>query len=364
MDYKSYTVEDFVLNKKFRSWVLKPSAEMNFYWEKVIKEHPEKIQEIKEAINITANIHEFNYKVSPERSRTIWDYINKHTDQHVNEIEEHQKVIPLNSRAIVEGNIDRNRNRTQVFLKYAAIITLILISTLVLYLTTNNHGTSEDIQVSEWVIKKNPWGQKSTIFLSDGSEVILNAGSTLKYTENFSDTERALQLEGEAFFTVSKDSLRPFRVYSNGVMTEALGTSFNVKAYPYEPIISVALATGKVQVTQLTGKRVPFTLEPGQQLEYDQENDHTLIAPFDSRETLSWKSGIIYFKNASEQQVFARLEQWYGVKFHINNSPHVKKWTYTAEFANKSLENVLQSISFSMDFGFTISNKNVVINYN
>ncbi|NJN26618.1 MAG: DUF4974 domain-containing protein [Cyclobacteriaceae bacterium] len=365
MNYKSYTTEDFVLDQKFRNWILNPDTELNLYWAKIIKDHPDKISEIREAINVTLNIHDFKYKISPDRSMEIWNYINNNMDHKEADVQEGNKVIPLNSQSVIGWNMHQKRKRTRYFLRYAATLAFAILSGVVLFFTFNQNDVSEPVaQNDEWVIKKNPWGQKSTIFLSDGSEVVLNVGSTLRYLEDFSDNERILYLDGEAFFTVSKDSLRPFRVFSGELMTEALGTAFNVKAYPEERNISIALESGRVQITPLKGKNTPVTLEPGLKMDYDEENEKLRVTSFDSREIISWKSGIIYFKNANEQQVFSKLEKWYGVNFQVNDLPGDKKWSYTAEFTNKSLENVLRSIGFSMNFNFYINNKNVQITYN
>ncbi len=365
MDSKTYTTEDFVLDQKFRNWILKPNTDLNLFWENFINDNPVKLNDIKEAIDIIQNLHDFQHTLSVEKVNNIWKKIeNKKNDETGIAPSTNHKVIPINSQSVLSRHTSKTNRPLRNSLKYAAVIAFLILTCLTILLVHQRPEIPpQAFQTHEWVIKKNPWGQKSTIFLSDGSEVVLNAGSTLRYMEDFSEKDRSLYLDGEAFFTVSKDSLRPFRVYSGELVTEALGTAFNVKAYLEEKTISVALESGKVKVTQLKRLETPVTLEPGHQIEYDQTNGESFIIPFDSREILSWKNGIIYFKNSNEQQVFSRLEKWYGVTFQVDNSPIDKKWSYTAEFANKSLENVLQSIGFSMNFNFSINNKNVEINY-
>lgn len=364
MNYKTYTTEDFVLDQKFRNWILKPNTELNLFWEKFIDDNPGKLNDLKEAINIIQNLHDFKYTLSVEKVNYMWMKIEQKTNEKIEIAPSTNKVIPINSQSVLSKHTLKTISPIPHYLRYAAIIAFLIVAGISILLVHQRSKISPvAFQKNEWVIKKNPWGQKSTIFLSDGSEVVLNAGSTLRYFENFTDHDRILYLDGEAFFTVSKDSLRPFRVHSGELVTEALGTAFNVKAYPEEKTISVALESGKVKVTQLKKMETPVTLKPGHQMEYDQTNGESFVIPFDSREILSWKNGIIYFKNSSEQQVFSRLEKWYGVKFQIPKSPGDRKWSYTAEFTNKSLENVLQSIGFSMNFNFSINNKNVQINY-
>ncbi len=364
MNYKTYTTEDFVLDQKFRNWILKPNTELNLFWESFINDNPGKLKDVKEAIDIILNLHDFKYTLSIEKVNSIWKKIDDKTNREIETAHSINKVIPINSQSVLSKHASKTISPVRNFLRYAAIIAFLILSGLSILLVHPKSKISHVAsQNNDWVIKKNPLGQKSTIFLSDGSEVVLNSGSSIKYIEDFTEHDRTLYLEGEAFFTVNKDTLRPFRVHSGELITEALGTTFNIRAYPEEATISVALESGKVQITQLKGMNTSLTLAPGHQIKFDQANGESIVIPFDSREILSWKSGIIYFKNSSEQQVFSRLEKWYGVKFQINKSPSNKKWSYTAEFSNKSLENVLQSIGFSMDFNFSINNKNVQIIY-
>ena len=100
-------------------------------------------------------------------------------------------------------------------------------------------------------------GVKSHLTLSDGSQVILNSGSELKYLKNFEKDKRAIFLKGEVFFSVTKDASRPFIVHTLETTTTALGTSFNVRAYKGESI-DVSLLTGKVAVNKEDSMEKPI----------------------------------------------------------------------------------------------------------
>ena len=198
-----------------------------------------------------------------------------------------------------------------------------------------------------------PFGQKATIYLDDGTKVVLNAGSEIKYAEKFSKTSREVWLEGEGFFEVVKDPDRPFSVVSGNLTTVALGTSFNVRAYKGEENIEVALATGKVEVR---GNRengiTPVVLAPGELVNLDMITGESRKENFSASEKLGWTENLLYFKEAKAREIFATLERWYGVKFIFNKELR-EEWEYSGEFKNKSLETVLEGIAYVKEFRFS-----------
>ncbi len=211
--------------------------------------------------------------------------------------------------------------------------------------------------------KTNPRGQKSTIFLDDGSRVKLNSASRISYIKGFSSEERKVKLEGEAFFEVQHDAARPFIVVAENLEITAIGTSFNVNAYPDREQVSVSLAQGKVVVNLPEGdESLPAGqyLEPGQQAIYNLKLNKLVVGDFEREEILAWKEGIIYFKNAGLPEILEKLEYWYGVSFNVSGSVN-KAWSITAQYDNKTLEAVLTSLSYIKDFTFKINNDEVRI---
>lgn len=242
--------------------------------------------------------------------------------------------------------------------RVAAIVILAVLAAVSLQHTFPSDATVEQVA---YVTKSNLAGQKTTIFLEDGSKVTLNAASTLTYPEHFTGTtERRLQLQGEAFFEVAEDTNRPFTVVAKGMATTALGTSFNIRAYEDENSISIALATGKVKVesSEASAHAEVYQLLPGELLTYDMALANYKKERFDPKAQLAWKDGIIYFHDASFEQVIDELSRWYGVSFAIESHPE-QSWKYTGEFSKESLENVLLSISYAKKFDFEINNDTV-----
>jgi ferric-dicitrate binding protein FerR (iron transport regulator) len=194
------------------------------------------------------------------------------------------------------------------------------------------------------------------IELSDGTIVFLNADSRLKYPTSFGSTERKVYLEGEAYFEVSKDAVRPFRVETKDVVIEVLGTSFNVNAYPEQSSTSTTLATGKVQINK--GEQ-QVLLQPGEQA--CSTDTGFIVHTVDVREFISWKDGLFIFNNMSLEQIMRQMERWYGLSVTFLN-PEVKKYTFTG-MINKHLvpEETFSVIQKTVNVQFTISGKQVII---
>jgi len=360
MDYKSYQAQDFIGDKKFRRWIYKPDHDLNLYWEEFIQKHPEKISEIQEAKKILENISDYRFHINDEKSENLWKKIR--SEAFSSPEKSNRKVVELNSSTVIHKYKKQPRTSNNHFLKIAAAVTFLLVAASMFFLLNNRESPelSQQEELPVWIEKSNPWGQKSTVFLSDGSEVKLNAGSTIRYQRNFTPEERRIFLTGEAYFKVKKDTLRPFRVQSGDFITQALGTAFNIDAYQANSQLQISLVEGKVSVKSEKIEQ-DYLLTPGESVRYANQKVEKL--KFDHKNVLAWTDGILIFENASQKAVFNKLQQWYGVSFTFEDQSS-KPWSYTAEFNNKSLENVLLTIGFTMDFEFEISNDNVIINYN
>ncbi|SDL93039.1 ferric-dicitrate binding protein FerR, regulates iron transport through sigma-19 [Catalinimonas alkaloidigena] len=198
-------------------------------------------------------------------------------------------------------------------------------------------------------------GERKTVHLPDGSVVFLHGNSRITYPETFTTGTRAIELQGEAFFEVAKDSLHPFVVQSGAIATRALGTSFNIRYRPNDGLTTVALATGVVQIeADASGTAQPLTrLVPGQQLAFQREAQRYAVSPFDAREVLGWMDGVLYFRNAGRAQVLRKLEDWYGVEIDVASADQAHEdWNYTGEYTHETLDKVLEGIGFVKGFTF------------
>lgn len=224
---------------------------------------------------------------------------------------------------------------------------LILATVALAFYSFNNESNENEIPL---ITKSNPNGFKSTFQFPDGTIVKLNAGSTLKYPEQFNDTKRLVSLEGEAFFDVVRDESRPFIVQSKDISTTVLGTSFNINAS--DDLVTVAVATGRVQV-EGGGKKVLLT--PGEMASYRDNQLSQSTVNLEKR--LAWKDNILIFENASLSYVVAELEKWYGIA--IKNDVENKECLFTGRFENENLINVLEALKFSIGINYEKENKKV-----
>jgi ferric-dicitrate binding protein FerR (iron transport regulator) len=238
---------------------------------------------------------------------------------------------------------------------------LIFFATLAYFIKINRSTQSDDQKTVSFIIKQNPAGQKSKIYLPDGSEVVLNAESEISYPEEFSDSIRIVSLKGEAFFDVVKNPIKPFIVHSEDLSTTVLGTSFNVRAFDKDPVALVALQSGKVKVEFKNSEdaKVMF-LDPGEVMTYNKSAYRAQKNEFDEEMLLGWKDGIIKFEDADVDHIFKTLSRWYGVKFEIENRKN-QLWAYKGRFENDNLDNVLSQIKFVQDFAYDWKDQKTVI---
>jgi transmembrane sensor len=185
-----------------------------------------------------------------------------------------------------------------------------------------------------------PAGQPQRLRLADGSVVTLAPLSQLRYPAQFAEASREVYLEGEAFFEISKDPRRPFRVHSGAWVTQVLGTKFNVSAVPGASQLAVSLVEGKVQVTD---KHDKYLLAPGQQLRAERSTGRIYRQAFDRRQVLAWRSNKLVFKNEKLADVATQLERRYGVKLVFADlaTAEVRLW---ATFDNEPLPHVLDAL--------------------
>ncbi|PWV45404.1 FecR family protein [Chitinophaga sp. S165] len=160
-----------------------------------------------------------------------------------------------------------------------------------------------------------PRGGQFKVKLPDGTDVWLNAASSLRYPTVFSGGERRVEVTGEAYFEVASLAEKPFRVSVNGqTEIEVLGTHFNVNAYLNERSLQTTLLEGSVRVKQGNEKII---LQPGQQARVGQQDNTTqqltLVKDPDIEKVMAWRHGVFNFDGATLEEVMKQLERWYDI---------------------------------------------------
>ncbi len=174
-----------------------------------------------------------------------------------------------------------------------------------------------------------PAGQRASLTLSDGTEVWLNANSTLTYPARFGNGAREVSISGEAFFTVAKDKDHPFVVSTSSVSIVVLGTVFNVADNREAGATQVSLLEGQIEVELPDGNTDRIRMEPDQLLHYE-GGVATVTQGIDGQEFL-WREGIIQFRELPLSAIAQQLSQYYGVRISIANERLAAR-TYTGKF--------------------------------
>lgn len=188
--------------------------------------------------------------------------------------------------------------------------------------------------------------QTSGITLPDGTVVRLNSSSRLTYTSAYNRRERTVTLSGEAFFEVAPDPARPFTVQTGGMSVRAVGTQFNVRAYPSDEDITATLVEGKVIVSSADEH---VMLAPRQEAVFVRSTGR--MNKRDVAGTLvPWMEGDLVFDNASLTHLAEVLERTFNVRTVIQD-PSLEQRCYTGVVRHKSLDNVLDLISSTSDVG-------------
>ena len=159
-----------------------------------------------------------------------------------------------------------------------------------------------------------PYSQIKSLTLPDGTEVRLNSGSTLLYPEKFGRKGRSVFLIGEAGFKVQPDAKRPFVVKTDGFQVTALGTEFDVSAYPDDKAVSAVLLEGSVLVEfdNLSKSRI---LRPGEQLVFNKDDRGLQLKVPDIEDVMAWKRGELVFRQMTISDIITVLERRFDVTF-------------------------------------------------
>lgn len=347
MKFSRYKVEDFLSDKDFIEWVKGgQSLEKHIYFSQWISSNPKNLDDAYLAREIILSLKP--HSLTPDKEdydEVLSAIISRHAKRN--------PAQPISNKIRAFPRIDPVWIRAAIFLLLATF-------SVVLYKLNENPEKAKAIAYSE-IVKENQKGQRSKLQLPDGSIVWLNAESQVRYQENFSADIRMVELKGEAFFEVEKDTQRPFVVKSGPLITTALGTAFNVNAYDIQNGIEVSLVHGKVEVKDADSD-VKVILRPGEKAVGNSISQEVKKLLFNYEEEISWKDGIIFFDNADIEEVAGKLERWYNVKFEIVSYP-AEKWIYNGSFDNMSLFQVLERMSFTERFTYEINNKIVTLKF-
>jgi len=368
--------DNYEIIGKHLSKELKPEEQLQFdHWLNESEHNREELKRIhKYTAYLEANI--VMLEVDVDKARIITDF----------------KIWKKSIRNEQEKKRVNKKRKLKNLYRIAAIMLLLITNAVVLiYLfpAKISSGFTEVIS---------PLGSRTQLKLADGTTVWLNAGSTLKYANNFSKEHRTVQIEGEAFFDVTHDSLHPFIVNASSVSLTVLGTVFNIRAYPDENTIETTLVCGKVEIEKINhaAGEQKIVLKPNEKATYIKNENKLFVkaevlpvekaesektqskvtvtekhAPEEAKlkpsieveNTIAWKEGYLVFDNEPLSEIIVTLSRRYDVKFTYQDK-NVLKYRFTGKFKETTIEQVLQAIMLTSPLEVEVKKNQVFITEN
>jgi len=331
MKYKKATVSDLICDEYFQNWIFKPDDKISDFWNNWLDANPDKRETVSQARRVLLNL---KFKEDIPDTEQIQNALKRNLlklDSLTVKKEIKPKVIPIN----------RIRNLARI----AAVFIGVAIIGAILYSNWK----------SEKIIVATNYGEIKNVVLPDGSEIILNAHSSISYLKHWSSSEiRKVQLQGEAFFKVKhlnknkheiKKSER-FIVSTNDLNVEVLGTTFDVKNRHDQTI--VVLKTGKINVAFKNKKQTDITMVPGEMIAYETLTNQLRRSVTDPVVQTAWVDKKLILDNASINTIIQYIEDNYGYKVILKDTTiGNKKMEGTLMLDN--LPDVLFVLSTSLD---------------
>ena len=355
-------------------------------------------------------------EISADESKTLQELLKKHPDKHhlfdilqsyfvlpddaeetagdssmddelrfrriIEQSEDHRDLTPLPA---IKPVIVRDRYR---FWKYAAAVgCFAMIAGLGFNYFRQPKPKSENIKTktenpaargNEFISRS---GARTKLVLPDGSQVWLNAGSKLNYSNAYNETQRDVDLEGEAYFDVVKVAGRPFIVHASSLNIRAVGTAFVVKSYPQDETIEATLLRGIIEVTRKDLPDGPkVILKPNEKLifskQLETEVHHyasdtssrsaktigkisvaavSIAIPDSNKVETSWVYNRLVFDGDNFQELAKKMERWYNVKIIIN-SKELLRYRFKGAFENETIREALDALQLTAEFSYKIDN--------
>lgn len=331
-------------------------------------------------------------KVSDENSRYFTEFKfawlkTENSDQVTgkNKWEQLQMRIENREHTALEyvNEIEETKERSFRIIRMAAIfVALIGLSAVLFYF--GNRKKQADL-ITQNVLEV-PYGSKMSLTLPDRSRLWINAGSKVIYNNKFGIDNRDIEIIGEAYFDVARNEKIPFVVIAGNVKIKALGTAFNVKAYPEEKNVETTLVHGSVEIAK-NGNKIPIILRPSEKvviLKQDSSplnKDLTVTEPvkkepskpedvsdesitikkaIDTEKETAWKEGKLIFDREPLETLTIQLMRKYDVNFSFADDK-LKSYKFTGTFNDLSFEQIMDAMKFSSPIDYEINEKKVLI---
>ena len=205
-----------------------------------------------------------------------------------------------------------------------------------------------------------PNGARQTITLGDGSRVTLNAGSRLRWAADFGARTRDVHLDGEAYFAVTHDATRPFRVHARGAVAHDLGTRFTVRAYDELAQIEVVVAEGAVSLRHDRADADSAILATGQLGRLGQSGRPTVESNVAVDRWTAWTNGSLVLEGLTVAEALPQLERWYDATIIVAD-PRLAARRVSARFHDETLPQMLDALTLALGAKWQQSGRTITL---
>ena len=233
----------------------------------------------------------------------------------------------------------------------AAIVLPICIAFFTYYLVDSSQTVG-----APFIVKADK-GDKATIELPDGTNVVLNSASQLSYLNNFGENVRRVQLNGEAYFKVAHDEKRAFIVQVGDLEVKVLGTSFNVSAYEDAKDVTVVLLEGKVGVY---AQKISHIMKPGDKIEYNKATHKITATQVHPNDYIEWTKGNMYFEKESLENIMKTLSRIYDVEIRFDSNKLPNEY-FTGTIPGGGIQNALNILMLTSPFYYEMDGSVIVL---
>lgn len=384
-----YSHKEFLKDKDFITWCLTGDPHLDVFWREYIDSHPEQRESFEKAIREFSKIKLNQDQLTESEENLLLDRIHLSTRKAIRKrlfihLSQYAAVacILIATGLFIFHKYETQPETTSILSQSLPVkedfdkddICLITDSKTTSFaqdvkvqvnesgsaIVQEAGGKSTVVETGKTIMNKLivPYGKRSQLVLSDGSEVWVNSGSVLEFPSTFNGDTRSINLTGEMFIHVAKNQKKPFFVNTPDFQVKVYGTQFNISAYQDNAVQSIVLVSGSVGIKS-TNQKETF-LQPNEMLIYkEQEIEKKQV---DVTQYISWKDGYIVMDQTPISYVLKLIERYYNQSFVIRDNVNLGSRTCTGKlYLSDNIDNVMKTISILSSIEYKQDGKTIYI---
>lgn len=334
MNQSSLPPSSLLTNDNFIDWVRSPTPELDQYWQQWLIKNPHRVDELAQAQRLLRGLQTDKSTFPTQDKRRLYE------------------KLAAYSQDRGHATVSQTKIRTANYWRPIGIAASVLVAALLIGFLIRNSVPSETVVTTQY-------GKTQEFTLPDGTEVFLNANSTLRYAAN--ETPREVWLEGEAYFQVVKQKnavtkrAEDFKVHTQNLTVRVLGTRFVVDSRKEQ----VVLDEGKVEVQPRTDGQSHLSLAPGEMAVLNRKTNQIKVTQVNSYDYIAWKDNQLIFNETPLYEIAQLLQERYGYEVKFAN-PVTRQETFNGTFPADDLQVLFQTLKKSM--ALEIKDKVILIN--